>query len=214
MKTPEQNERITRWLDGAMSAAEKTAFQEDMQADPALRREVAALEDLAAGIRAHVSLEKPVPNADFFNSQIQEQISKLQRAADRHRSPAGGAASWLGWLRAPWAMAGAAALAVLGLFVALREDRPQTQVVSLYVPDPGVKATVNYNAAADATVLLLDGLHEFPDDKTISGLSVHHSDNDPEMASATLYDRDGKVLLVMATDARNRPLLMGQRTIE
>ena len=47
---------------------------------------------------------------------------------------------------------------------------PQTQVVSLYVPNPSVKRPVNYNAAADATVLTLDGLGAFPDDKTISGL--------------------------------------------
>ena len=213
MKTPDHTERITRWLDGAMSIAEKTAFQEEMQADPALRVEVSALDELGAQIRAHASLEKPVPNADFFNSQIQERISAFQRIDDRRKSPAGGAASWFGWLRAPWAIAGAAALLALGLFIGLHKDRPQTQVVSLYVPNPTVKASVNYNAAADATVLTLDGLSAFPDDKPISGLQVHHSDTDPEMASTTLYDAGGKVLLVMATDARNRPVLMG-RTVE
>jgi anti-sigma factor RsiW len=214
MKTPDRTERITRWLDGAMSGAEKAAFQEEMQADPALRAEVSGLDEIGAGIRAHASVEKPVPNADFFNSQIQERISSLQRIDDRRKSPAGGAASRFTWLRAPWAIAGAAALLSLGLFIVLHEDRPQTQVVSLYVPNPAVTAAVDYNAAADATVLTLDGLSAFPDDKPISGLQVHHSDTDPEMASTTLYDAGGKVLLVMATDARNRPVLMGRGKIE
>lgn len=214
MKTPDHPERITRWLDGAMSDAEKAAFGKEMQADPALRAEVAALDELGAAIRGHASLEKPVPNADFFNSQIQERISSLQRIDERRKSPAGAASALFGWLRAPWAIAGAAVLIALGLFIALHEDRPQSQVVSLYVPNPAVKASVNYNAAADATVLTLEGLSAFPDDKPISGLHVHHSDTDPEMASTTLYDAGGKVLLVMATDARNRPVLMGKGTIE
>jgi hypothetical protein len=210
MKTPDDTERIARWLDGAMSIAEKNAFLEQMQADPALRAEVTALDELGAQVRAHASLEKPVPNADFFNSQIQERISAIQRIDERRKAPSGGAASRFGWLRMPWAFAGLAALLALGLFIALHEDKPQTQVVSLYVPNPTVKASVNYNAAADATVLTLDGLGAFPDDKSISGLQVHHSDTDPEMASTTLYDAGGKVLLVMATDARNRPVLMGR----
>lgn len=209
MKTPDHIERITRWLDGAMSDAEKTAFQDELQADAALRAEVSALDELGAQVRAHAKIERPVPNADFFNSQIQERISSLQRIDERRKSPARGASSWFGWLRTPWAVA-AAALVALGVFVALRADRPQTQVVSLYVPNPAVKASVDYNTAADATVLTLDGLSAFPDDKSISGLQVHHSDADPEVASTTLYDADGKVLLVMATDARNRPVLMGR----
>lgn len=208
MKTPEQIERITRWLDGAMSDAEKTAFQKELLADPDLRSEIASLENLGGAVRAHASLEKPVPNADFFNSQIQERISEIRRADDRRHS-AGAAVSWLGWLRAPWAIAGAAALLALGAFILLREGKVPTQVVSVYVPDPGVKASVNYDAAADATVLTLDGLSAIPDDKPISGLRVHHSDSDPEMASTTLYDASGKVLLVMATDSRSRPVLIG-----
>ena len=214
MKTPDDTERIARWLDGAMSIAEKNAFLEQMQADPALRAEVSALDELGAQVRAHASLEKPVPNAGFFNSQIQERISVLQSIDDRSKAPSGGAASRFGWLRMPWALAGVAALLALGLFIALHEDKPQTQVVSVYVPNPNVKASVNYNTAADATVLTLDGLGAFPDDKSISGLQVHHSDTDPEMASTILYDAGGKVLLVMATDARNRPVLMGHGTIE
>ncbi len=211
MKTPDHTERITRWLDGAMHKAEKTAFQNEMQADPDLRNEVSSMEELGGWVRAHASLEKPVPNADFFNSQIQDRISELQRTDERRKSSSGDVASWLAWLRLPWVVAGAAALLMLGMFMTLHEGKPQTQVISLYVPNPAVKASVNYNAAAGATVLTLEGLNAFPDDKIIGGLNVHHSDNDTEMASTTLYDVSGKVLLVMATDARNRPVLMGRR---
>ncbi len=209
MKTPDHAQRITRWLDGAMTEAEKTAFQEEMQADPDLRNEISSMEELGGMIRNHASLKMPVPNPDFFNSQIQERITELQRTDERRKSATGGVASWFDWLRMPWAVAGAAALLALGLFMTLQEGKPQTQVISFYAPNPAVKASVNYNAAAGATVLTLDGLNAFPDDKTIGGLNVHHSDNDAEMASTTLYDASGKVLLVMATDARNRPVLMG-----
>lgn len=213
MKTPDHTQRITRWLDGVMSDAEKTAFLQEMQADPDLMAEVASQEELGGIIRANVSMNMPVPNADFFNSQIQERLTELRRADERRQSSAGRITPWLGWLRTPWAAAAAAVLAI-GLFMTMRDSRPQTQVISLYVPNPAVKATVNYNAAAGATVLTLDGLNALPDDKIISGLNVHHSDNDPAMASTMLYDSRGKLLLVMATDARSRPVLMGRENIE
>lgn len=207
MKTPDQSESITRWLDGTMSAAEKAAFQEKMQQDPVLRSEVSSLEKLGRMVRGNAMFEKPVPNPDFFNAQIQDRIFELQRAEERRKSPAG-AGSWLSWWRAPLALAAAAALLAVGLFVTLRGDKPQTQVLGLYVPNPAVKASVKYNAEAQATVLSLEGLSDLPADKVISGLHVHHSDTDLEMASTTLYDDRGKVLLVMATDAGNRPVLL------
>ncbi|MCE9519087.1 MAG: hypothetical protein K8R87_06000 [Verrucomicrobia bacterium] len=210
MKTPDHTERITRWLDGVMSPAEKAAFLKEMQADPDLKSEVSSLEEIGGWVRDHATLEKSVPNADFFNSQIQDRIAELQRTDDRRISASGGVASWFNWLRMPWVVAGAAALIALGFFMTMHEGQLQTQVFSVYVPNPAVIATVNYNAAAGATVLTLDGLSSFPDDKIISGLNVHHSDNDLEMASTTLYDASGKVLLVMATDARSRPLLLGR----
>lgn len=212
MKTTDRTERITRWLDGAMSAQEKTAFETEMQADPALREEVASLEQIGGMIRAHAAFEKPVPQPDFFNSQIQERISGLQMAEERRHARPGSIAAWLGWLRAPWAVAGAAALVALGLVIFIQGGKPQTQVISLYIPDPAVSGSVNYNNSADATVLMLDGLKAIPDERPITGLSVHHSENDPEMASTTLYDEDGNVLLVMATDARSRPVLIGRNT--
>jgi anti-sigma factor RsiW len=210
MKTPDQNDRITRWLDGAMSAPERTAFQTEIQANPALRSEIAPLEKLGEFLRNHASVERPVPNADFFNAQIQERISELRHADGRRKPPAREVGFWSGWLRARWALAGAAALLAIGLFIALHESEPRTQVVSLYVPDPAVKASVNYSAAAEATVLTLDGLDDYPDDKPVSEAHGPHRDNDPGTTPSTLHDDAGKALLVMATEVRNRPRLTGR----
>jgi hypothetical protein len=39
---------------------------------------------------------------------------------------------------------------------------------------------------------------------------VHHSETDPEVATTTLFDENGGVLLVMAKDAAGKPRTMGR----
>lgn len=160
-------------------------------------------------IRANVAFERPVPHADFFNSQIQERIAAHQHADARSKVTATGGASWLDWLRMPWALAGAAAVLALAFFLT-RHDGPHTEVLSLYAPSSAVKADVSYSDDAGATVLMLDGLEAFPADRNIAGLTVHHSATDPEMATTTLFDERGGVLLVMSKDSGGRPRTLGR----
>ena len=199
MKTPEQmNELITRWIDGTLSAAERASFESEMTRNPALRAEAEAMQQLGGLLRANIAIEKSVPHEDFFNSQIQERISELQRAEERAESRSNGAFAWLRWLRTPWAIGGVAAALALGLFIAhLNTGAPQTQVLNLYTPNPNVQATSFHSDAADATVLILDGLDAYPEGQDISRLDIHHSERDVATASTKLLSGSGDVLLVM-----------------
>jgi anti-sigma-K factor RskA len=209
MKTPPDDQLLARWLDNELSAEERTQFESMLAADPALREEAESMKKLGDALRANVTFEREVPHADFFNSQIQEAISAEQRAQARSKGGATSATSWFSWLRTPWAFAGAAAVLALGFFL-LRSDAARTEVVSLYAPSTGVQASVSYNEDAGATVLLLDGLEAIPADRDVAGINVHHSESDPEVATTTLFDENGGVLLVMATDAAGKPRTLGK----
>lgn len=213
MTTPEQQERLTRWLDGAMTDSEKAAFELELERDPGLRAEAESLAGLGGLVRRHATMEKPVPGGEFFNSQIRDRIAEERRAEARRQARPRGVLAWPAWLRTPWAAGAAAALAV-ALFVVLRGGAPQTEVTSVYVPNPSVTASVVYHEAAGATVLTLEGLGAFPDQRNISGLKVRRSENDPGHASVTLFDAQDRVLLVMATDSGNRPVVLGKGTEE
>ncbi|HSJ01477.1 MAG: anti-sigma factor [Verrucomicrobium sp.] len=212
MKTPD-DQLLARWLDGELSAEERVRFEAMMAADPSLREEADSLRQLGDLLRANVTLERPLPNADFFNSQIQEQIAADQRAEERVKTQAtpSSSGSWLSWLRMPWALGGLAAALAAGLFL-MRPATPgaQTQVLSFYAPKTGIEASTYHNDAAGATILMLNGLESIPNDRNIVGINVHHSETDTEVATTTLFDDKGGILLVMAKDASSKPLLMGR----
>jgi anti-sigma factor RsiW len=99
MKTPENNETLHRWLDGEMTPAERTAFEAEMQRDPALKEEADMMKRIGESMRAHVSLEMPVPHGDFFNSQIMDSIKQMQQASDRAKPASNSAFSLFDLLR-------------------------------------------------------------------------------------------------------------------
>lgn len=208
MNTPPDDQLLARWLDNELSPEERTRFEAMMAADPALREEAQSMKTLGDSIRANVTFERTVPHADFFNSQIQERIAAHQRAEARGKAAAG-TTSWLDWLRMPWALAGAAAVLAAGFFL-MRGEAPHTEILSLYAPNASVHAAVSYSDDANATVLLLDGLDAIPAERNIAGIHVHHSETDTGVATTTLFDEHGGVLLVMAKDAAGKPRTLGQ----
>jgi hypothetical protein len=205
---PDDDQLLARWLDNELSAEERTRFEAMLAADPALREEAQSMKRLGDAIRSNVTFEREVPHANFFNSQIQETIAADQRAQARSKAKPTGA-SWLDWFRTPWAIAGAAAAIVLGIFLLRGGEAARTEILSLYAPSTGVQAAVSYNDDAQATVLMLTGLEVIPADRDVAGITVHHSETDPQVATTTLYDEDGSVLLVMATDGTGKPRTLG-----
>src|SRR6185295_12052144 len=118
MKTPEEfNEQFTRWLDGTLDAAQRAAFESELERNPALQAEAEAMQKLGGLIRANVTMEKPVPHADFFNSQLQERIEALRRSEERAKARAHNAVPWFTWLRTRWALAGATVLVALAFLI-------------------------------------------------------------------------------------------------
>lgn len=69
------DERATDWIDDALSAADRDAFEREMEADPALAREVKELEGVVRGLR-----RMPVEAApsDFLRA-VQSRIRRRSR---------------------------------------------------------------------------------------------------------------------------------------
>lgn len=213
MRPPSEDHDLIRWLDGEMNDAECASFEARLKSDPILAKEAEQLRALSAGIQAHLPAEMKVPHADFFNSQIQVRIAQMDLDETRQK-PTGITSvvdSLLVWLRQPWfATAGAVALAVLG-FLWMRphtQDTGHSLILSSYTPGLGVEATTYHDHDADATVLMLDGLEDVPADRKISGISVHRSETQPEVASTTLFDATGTPLLVISRDSAGHPLFL------
>lgn len=212
MKTPDE-QLLGRWLDGELSPDERASFEAMLDADPALREEAETMKRLGDALRTHVSFEKEVPHADFFNAQVQEGIAAEQRAEERARAGVRSTSSWFDWLRSPWMLTGAAAALAVGFFLLQQSEQAaptRTQILSAYVPNENVTSKSYYDESAGATVLMLDGLKPIPAERNVAGLNIHHSENDPERAITTLYDERGEVLLVVSKDAANRPQVVSQ----
>ena len=213
MKTPPEDHDLIRWLDEEMTDAERTAFEARLDADPTLKAEAEEMRQLSLSVRSHLPREMPVPHPDFFNSQIQVRIQQMdleERRAAARPAAAGSILSSL-WMRL---LAPVAAVAMLAAgWLALRTGSATgSVVVSVYTPDPKVQATTVENTEAHATVLLLEGLDAMPAEKNVAGLSVHHAETDAQLATTTLFDGAGQVLLVMGKDARNQPLIFSHGT--
>ena len=203
MKTPPDETQIVRYLDGMMDAREKAEFEKMLAAHPELAAEMEPLRSVSALVKAHIPAELPVPHADFFNSQIQAEISR-----DARRPAPDG---WiLGWLRLRWLVPAAAAALAFAGFLWLRPEHgfDSTTVMSTYAPNPAIHTHVFHSEEANATVLMLDGLAEIPAEKAIHGVAVHHSETDAAVATTTLFSEEGDVLLVLAMDGRNKPAVI------
>ncbi len=212
MKLPSESEEhdLIRWLDGEMTATERAAFEERLKQDPALAREAQQMRALSASLRTHLPAEMPVPHADYFNTQVEVRITQMALDEARAKQASFNFAGLLQWLRQPWfAAAGATALAVLG-FVLLRPDSSsatESTILSSYTPNIHVQARTYHDNAADATVLMLDGLDAVPAEKKVSGINIHRSETEPELASTTMYDAHGTAVLMISRDALGNPLI-------
>ena len=212
MKLPSESEEhdLTRWLDGEMTATERAAFEERLKQDPVLAKEADQMRALSTTLRTHLPAEMRVPHADYFNTQIEVRITQMALDEARAKQASFNFAGLLKWLRQPWfAAAGATALAVLS-FVLLRPDTShalESTILSSYTPNIHVQARTFHDNAADATVLMLDGLDAVPAEKKVSGINIHRSETEPELASTTMYDAQGAAVLMISRDARGNPLI-------
>ena len=212
MKLPSESEEhdLIRWLDGEMKEGERATFEERLKQDPVLAKEAQQMRALSASLRTHLPAEMRVPHADYFNTQIEVRITQMALDEARAKQAGFNFGALLQWLRQPWfAVAGATALAVLS-FVLLRPatgSASESMILSSYTPNTHVQARTFHDNAADATVLMLDGLDEVPAEKKVSGINIHRSELEPELASTTMYDAKGAAVLMISRDALGNPMI-------
>jgi anti-sigma factor RsiW len=209
MKPTDNEELLARWLDGELNEAERAAFEARLAADPSLRAEAEARKEISTAMHQGFQRQVEVPHADFFNSQIQERIDELRRDEAKGQPERDFLAGGLfGWFAKKWLIAAAAAACLLLAVMQLGQSENATVVLSTYAPNGAVQANTFHSDAAEATVLMLDGLAALPADRKLVGYQVHRSETDQAVAMTTLFDNAGGVLLVLAKDARNQPQLI------
>ena len=169
-----EDEKMTRWIDGALSEPERAAWEAGLS-EPArharMSQELTASRQLGALLRGHLHGQNDPPYADFFNSQILKRIrTDRQESAVPARPSA--AAGWLSWLRAPWlaGLAGATAI-LLALAVShLRPEKEGTRVISVFSPEPNAFAKT-FISDGMAVVIDVEGLETFPADRQVVALT-------------------------------------------
>jgi len=210
MKPPSEEHDLIRWIDGEMNETERATFEERLKQDPVLAKEARQMRDLSTSLRAHLPAEMRVPHADYFNTQIEVRITQMALDDTRAKQAAPGWGIMLQWLRQPWfAMAGTAALAVLGFFLLSpgTGDASESMILSSYTPNTHVQARTYHDTGAEATVLMLDGLDAVPAERKVSGIHIQRSEVEPELASTTMFDVHGTPVLMISRDALGNPMI-------
>lgn len=219
MKTPPENHDRTppdwmRWLDAEMPAAERAAFEQRLETDPALRAETESARQLSQLLKQGLPAEMPVPHADFFNSQIQVRLAQME--ADERRAAPAPRASWIEWLRSPW-LFGATAAALLAVLLLPRAESPATSardtlVTSIYAPNPSIVVSSFHSEEADATVVMLEGLEELPADRKIVGLNLQSGTAAPGASGTALRGVSGEIEVVVLREVGHNPRLWSPRS--
>ncbi|CAN5369255.1 hypothetical protein BH23VER1_BH23VER1_21960 [soil metagenome] len=183
----DREEKITRWIDGALPETERIAFETELARDPQLRAEAEMAtrigESLRAGLR---SPAEDIPAAEFFNAKLANTI----RHGGHHVEAAGSPPRRTPVFGSPWVVAAAAcAVAAFSLFSRLSGDGGDQLRPMAYVPDPSVGASVYYDDAAGATVIMFDGLAEIPAEREVQPFSVASHPFSPD--GKTTFRSDG-----------------------
>lgn len=210
MKPPSEEHDLIRWIDGEMNETESTAFEERLKHDPVLAKEARQMRELSNSLRAHLPAEMRVPHADYFNTQIGVRITQMALDDARAQQASPGWGAMFQWLRQPWfALAGTAALAVLGFFLLspATGDASESMILSSYTPNTHVQARTYHDNGAEATVLMLDGLDAVPAERKVSGINIQRSEVEPELASTTMFDSRGTPVLMISRDALGNPMI-------
>ena len=206
MKPHEQDEELMhRWIDNDLSEDERQALEARFADDPGLRDHAESLRQVGEFLRESSAAPEEPPSPDFFNSQLRQKIeaeefggAKEPAAPCRESSP-----GWFRWFSVPWAVAAAAV--ALTLFVLTRnatdhgpgDGIDRTLVTSTYAPGSGVQAETFYSEEAGATVILLEGLQEIPDEQSLTAHRAVSYEHNLMAGAHYLYGESGDLLLVM-----------------
>jgi negative regulator of sigma E activity len=162
--SPLAEEKLTRFIDGL----------ESEPLHPSWVQEKAAAHQLGQLLRSHLPSRQEPPAEEFFTSQIMQRIAEEAPAPTRALAPQ--KLPFFERFRIWFApLATATALLVVGGYV-LHRQTPTARDSFAYTPMPNVTATLEYNDAAEATVINLEGLEAIPDTQEIKAFNVASND--------------------------------------
>ena len=171
MKPTADEDRVTRWIDGALTGEEAEAL---LRTHPELLAERESAEMIGNALRAAFSEPRDIPYADFFNHQISRRIGDdvFSRESEAARPASDEPMRFPLFQRLRWISALGFVIA-LGAMVGLtmrQGSSDHSEVVSIYTPTPGATATSSYDSEAGATVIRLDGVPPLPASVVIGGI--------------------------------------------
>ena len=80
--------------------------------------------------------------------------------------------------------------------------------MSVWTPDSEKHEVIaEFNPAADAAVITLDGLKAIGHDKPILGFSPARSEYDQQMAATMFYSSEGTPIAILKEDEQGRPVV-------
>jgi hypothetical protein len=203
---PQDEERITRWIDGDLSDSD---VEDLLAAHPELLDAKSQSKSLGNLLRKELDSGEKIPYADFFNHQL------MKRIEDDAEAPASTPAEKEALAEAmfprfmffkkfaAFAAIGVAAVFAIILFVSVQDSG--SAIVSTYTPDPKLEAKTFFSDEANATVLLIEGLDEIPAQREVTGVQAVGYVPHDGASHFTLYSTSQIPMLVLALDNARRP---------
>ncbi len=184
-----KDEQLLRFMDGL-----------DPHDHPEWQQEKAAAQQLGQLLRSHLPSHAEPPSAEFFTSQIMAQITPAGPARAEVSARSGFMDVFRRWF-AP--LATAAAVLVVGGLMMKRETAGGSREAFAYTPIANVKASLDFNKDAGATVINLTGLTAIPDAREIKAFNVASTGAVAPGATQRFYaanDPDILLFVLHATD--------------
>lgn len=181
MKTKPDDITLTRWMDGELEGEELCQMESWAREHPELLAERDAVQALSADLREHVASSEEPPYPEFFNQKILRAIEEEQAVSSPTTVEATaeekGMRGFWQWLTAPVAIPMAMAAMALCFYLGTQMgSEPKfitdstvaaVKEATVYTPDGEVSANI-YNSDK-ATVIVLEGLEDMPDDLEMAG---------------------------------------------
>jgi len=172
---------LTLWTDGELNGDELARVELWAQDHPELLVERDAVRAMQSSIQANMPASVEPPYADFFNLRILRAIENEK--AESAASVRSTGSQWMGSKFNKWLALPAAAAAMLMCFYMGTQVSPMPESLApmaavsakpaIYMPDGDVRANIFSSDDNGATVIVLEGLEDIPDDFEIVGEPRH-----------------------------------------
>ncbi len=175
---------LTLWIDGELDGDELARVEAWVKDHPEYIAEREAVHAMQSEIRANIPASVDPPHADFFNQRIlraieNERLHGPEREVELGFGSLSAVAGKFGrWLALPTAAVAMLLCFYMGTQVSQVSD-PVAPIVkvsakpAIYMPDGNVRANILSPDHTGATVIVLEGLEDIPDDFELVGEPQH-----------------------------------------